>query len=317
MSLSALANNNLVGLFAIRYYFDLLIVVFLQTLQILIPNYTRKEMAPTLAVVGNQMKAVPRPVNICKDRRRSSEEVTLGRAEDSSKNSNHGVTIVKMCNRLAIKRDNHSYQDIYEFEGYRGPKSPSIEKQLSTKPPYHVEPKRTPKQSEFTLELQQNASTVETQSMPVASTKESIACMSPPSLAELMERKPDELLLIDCRNFIDYNSNHILGALNISCTNRIMRRRLVDGKVTINDLVSGGDEAKKLYKEKEDGNTTMVLYDENAINVASLSNDHSLKLLANKLHSQGKDVKFLFGTFNFTIFSASNHWKFKFYHNFV
>jgi len=39
----------------------------------------------------------------------------------------------------------------------------------------------------------------------------------------------DHLLVIDCRSFVAYNSNHVRGALNISCADCISRKRLLTG----------------------------------------------------------------------------------------
>jgi len=63
----------------------------------------------------------------------------------------------------------------------------------------------------------------------------------------------DQLLLIDCRSFVAYNSNHVRGALNISCSDCISRKRLLTGRVTIGDLVSGSDgDAKLRYQRAAD-----------------------------------------------------------------
>ena len=58
----------------------------------------------------------------------------------------------------------------------------------------------------------------------------------------------DQILVIDCRSFVAYNSNHVRGALNISCADCISRKRLLTGRVTIGDLVSGAEDAKERYQ---------------------------------------------------------------------
>uniref|UniRef100_A0A914Y6N2 Rhodanese domain-containing protein n=2 Tax=Panagrolaimus superbus TaxID=310955 RepID=A0A914Y6N2_9BILA len=49
-------------------------------------------------------------------------------------------------------------------------------------------------------------------------------------LAELI-RSPRKLLIMDCRNFVDYNHCHIAKSIN-TLYSRIMRKRLVDNKVS-------------------------------------------------------------------------------------
>jgi len=62
----------------------------------------------------------------------------------------------------------------------------------------------------------------------------------------------EHLLVIDCRSFVAYNANHVRGALNISCADCISRKRLLTGRITIADLVSGSDDAKDRYQRAVD-----------------------------------------------------------------
>jgi len=54
--------------------------------------------------------------------------------------------------------------------------------------------------------------------------------MPPHELVKLMNNS-DKILLLDCRSFMAFNGNHIIGALNVGCSDRITRKRLLDGKI--------------------------------------------------------------------------------------
>lgn len=108
---------------------------------------------------------------------------------------------------------------------------------------------------------------------------------------------PESLVIIDCRNFMTYNANHVRGAVNVNLANKITRKRFIDGHITIPDLVSGADE-KAEYKRKEHS-AVIVVYDDNATNMESLPAAHPLKLLSNRLQSEGRNVKYLEGGLQF------------------
>ncbi len=45
-------------------------------------------------------------------------------------------------------------------------------------------------------------------------------------------------VIIDCRPFMEFNKSHIRGAVHINCSDKISRRRLQQGKITVLDLIS-------------------------------------------------------------------------------
>ena len=51
-------------------------------------------------------------------------------------------------------------------------------------------------------------------------------------LADLIKCCPRKLLIMDCRNFVDYNHCHIRKSIN-TLYSRIMRKRLVENKVSL------------------------------------------------------------------------------------
>jgi len=116
--------------------------------------------------------------------------------------------------------------------------------------------------------------------------------ISPKELVELMNSE-EPLLLLDCRTFLAFNANHINGALNVGCSDRITRKRLLDGKINIVDIVSG-QEAKELYRKLE-GEAVIVVYDENTMELSSLPDTNSLQILTKSLLKHGKQSRFLKG----------------------
>lgn len=120
----------------------------------------------------------------------------------------------------------------------------------------------------------------------------SVPAVQPAELVELIA-DPDAVVIVDCRNFMVYNSNHIKGALSVNLANKITRKRFVDGHLTITDLVSG-PESKIEYKRKEE-TAVIVIYDDNAANLSSLPAAHPLKLLTSRLKSEGRDARYLEG----------------------
>lgn len=56
------------------------------------------------------------------------------------------------------------------------------------------------------------------------------------ALVALLERGLDRVVLIDSRSFVDFNSAHILEAINVNCS-KLMKRRLQQDKVQIQELL--------------------------------------------------------------------------------
>lgn len=60
--------------------------------------------------------------------------------------------------------------------------------------------------------------------------------IGPEGLVALLEGGLDRVLLIDSRPFVDYNTSHILEAINVNCS-KLMKRRLQQDKVQIAELL--------------------------------------------------------------------------------
>lgn len=118
------------------------------------------------------------------------------------------------------------------------------------------------------------------------------SAITPYNLVALINNQ-ESLLLLDCRSFMAFNSNHINGALNVSCSDRITKKRLADGKVKVVDIVSGL-EGKEIYRRLED-HAEIILYDESTVETSCLPETNPLNLLSKCLMKHGKHSKFLQG----------------------
>lgn len=67
------------------------------------------------------------------------------------------------------------------------------------------------------------------------------------TLVALLEAGLDRVVLIDCRPFVDYNTSHILEAINVNCS-KLMKRRLQQDKVQITELLQHA--AKKKVRQR-------------------------------------------------------------------
>ncbi|KAL8194503.1 UNVERIFIED_CONTAM: Dual specificity protein phosphatase 16 [Gekko kuhli] len=112
--------------------------------------------------------------------------------------------------------------------------------------------------------------------------------MATERLVALLESGTDKLLLIDSRPFVEYNTSHILYAININCS-KLMKRRLQQDKVLITELIQHS--AK--HKVEIDSKQEVVVYDQSSKNVASLSSDSFLTVLLGKLEKNFCSVHLL------------------------
>uniref|UniRef100_A0A8C6MGU3 Dual specificity phosphatase 16 n=1 Tax=Moschus moschiferus TaxID=68415 RepID=A0A8C6MGU3_MOSMO len=97
-------------------------------------------------------------------------------------------------------------------------------------------------------------------------------------LVALLESGTEKVLLIDSRPFVEYNTSHILEAININCS-KLMKRRLQQDKVLITELIQHS--AK--HKVDLDCSQKVVVYDQSSQDVASLASDCFLTVLLGKL----------------------------------
>lgn len=111
-------------------------------------------------------------------------------------------------------------------------------------------------------------------------------------LVALLESGAEKVLLIDSRPFVEYNTSHILEAININCS-KLMKRRLQQDKVLITELIQHS------AKQKVDVDCTqrVVVYDQSSQDVASLAPDCFLTVLLGKLEKSFSSVHLLAGGF--------------------
>merc|ERR1712064_126377 len=93
-------------------------------------------------------------------------------------------------------------------------------------------------------------------------------------------KKTDGFLLVDCRPFIQYNVNHIRGAINVNCCDRFNRKRLQQGKATLADLATT-KEGKEMLKKRNWKD--IIVYDESSEDLRNLPSSHTLFLVIKSL----------------------------------
>lgn len=99
-------------------------------------------------------------------------------------------------------------------------------------------------------------------------------------------------VIIDCRPFMEYNKSHIRGAVHINCSDKISRRRLQQGKITVLDLIScreGKDSYKGIFSKD------IVVYDESTMDPNRLTFSQPLHVVLESLRREGKDPIILKG----------------------
>ncbi|XP_034382462.1 dual specificity protein phosphatase 16 [Cyclopterus lumpus] len=113
------------------------------------------------------------------------------------------------------------------------------------------------------------------------------------ALVVLLEGGLDRVVLIDSRPFVDFNTSHILEAVNVNCS-KLMKRRLQQDKVQIQELLQHSSK-KKLELQ---GDQEVVVYDQSSSDPSSLSSESFLSVLLLKLERSFPSVHLLSGGFS-------------------
>lgn len=136
---------------------------------------------------------------------------------------------------------------------------------------------------------------------PVSGTPKQLASIKiiyPNDLAKKMTRCSKSPLasqgpvIIDCRPFMEYNKSHIQGAVHINCADKISRRRLQQGKITVLDLIScreGKDSFKRIFSKE------IIVYDENTNEPSRVMPSQPLHIVLESLKREGKEPLVLKG----------------------
>lgn len=104
--------------------------------------------------------------------------------------------------------------------------------------------------------------------------------------------KSKTVLVLDCRPFFAYNANHIQGAVNINCSDRFNRRRLLQGKCSLVDLVTS-KEGKDMYKKRS--NKEVIVYDDRTKDIKDVATDATMYIVLSVLRREGKQASILKG----------------------
>lgn len=127
----------------------------------------------------------------------------------------------------------------------------------------------------------------------VSSSPTTARTLLPQDLA-LKLNKSKQILILDCRPFMSYNTNHIQGAVNINCSDRFNRKRLQQGKVSLVDLVTT-KEGKDLFKRRL--TKEIILYDDQTSELHQIASETSMHLVLASLLREGKETFVLKGEF--------------------
>ncbi|XP_039080042.1 dual specificity protein phosphatase 8 [Hyaena hyaena] len=116
--------------------------------------------------------------------------------------------------------------------------------------------------------------------------------MDAKKLASLLRGGPGGPLVIDSRSFVEYNSWHVLSSVNICCS-KLVKRRLQQGKVTIEELIQPAVRSQVEATEPQD----VVVYDQSTRDASVLAADSFLSILLSKLDGCFDSVAILTGGF--------------------
>nr|XP_057923454.1 dual specificity protein phosphatase 16 [Doryrhamphus excisus] len=113
------------------------------------------------------------------------------------------------------------------------------------------------------------------------------------ALVALLEGGLDRVVLIDSRPFVDYNTSHILEAVNVNCS-KLMKRRLLQDKVHIAELIQHSASNKLELQAHHE----VVVYDHSSSDPSSLGSDGFVSVLLLKLERNFPSVHLLEGGFS-------------------
>ncbi|KAL3290397.1 hypothetical protein HHI36_023738 [Cryptolaemus montrouzieri] len=117
--------------------------------------------------------------------------------------------------------------------------------------------------------------------------------LEPDGLKQKLENcRPKNYVLLDCRSFTAYNLSHIIGAINVNCSDRYNRKRLQRGKATLADLTSS-KESKEILKKMS--HKEVIVYDESTSDKERITVTHPLFLVLSSIVEENKQPVLLLG----------------------
>uniref|UniRef100_A0A8C4NJN2 Dual specificity phosphatase 10 n=1 Tax=Eptatretus burgeri TaxID=7764 RepID=A0A8C4NJN2_EPTBU len=108
----------------------------------------------------------------------------------------------------------------------------------------------------------------------------------------LMMSEQPGVMLVDCRPFLEYNRVHIQGAVHVNCTDKLSRRRIQQGKVSVLELLSGRGESWRTHGQD------VIVYDECGGGEGARPSGQPVGTVLESLRRDGKDPIILKGGFS-------------------
>lgn len=109
-------------------------------------------------------------------------------------------------------------------------------------------------------------------------------------LAAVLKHRTEKALIIDSRSFLEFNTCHIVNAVNVCCS-KLVKRRLQHDKVSIKDFLMST--CQVAVEDKFD----IIVYDQSSKDFHSISPDSFIFVLLQKLVSVFNSVNILEGGF--------------------
>ena len=102
--------------------------------------------------------------------------------------------------------------------------------------------------------------------------------LSPRELGQMMESRPSSVQLVDCRSFLNYNSDRITGSVNIFCP-PLVKKRFCNSVLPLNTMLSAETRAT-LCRSVVD---VVVMYDDDTDEESWQSRKCDLQLVMDSL----------------------------------
>lgn len=110
--------------------------------------------------------------------------------------------------------------------------------------------------------------------------------------SRLSNGRAKNMLIVDCRPFLDYSKAHIRGSINVNCIDRQNRKKLQQkGKVALVDLVTT-KEGKDIFRRR--ASKEIIVYDDTTDDT-HLNSDNAIASVLSLLFWEGRDAFVLKG----------------------
>lgn len=128
-----------------------------------------------------------------------------------------------------------------------------------------------------------------------------IQFIDPSELKKSLINTVNQIILFDCRPLTEFNFKHIKDSVHLNCRDKITKKRLQTGKLTVKDLISCNELKKKFEsaqsycesnevetKKQTDNNEIIILYDGNTTDINDFKSDlNPLNIVQNNLKQCG------------------------------